>query len=107
MLMASKSTTEGELLGAPAGVSRRGLFRLGTAFVAALAALSSPRSVSASPFCCDLARQPPYCSSCPPGYTMLSWYCTWSGSLCQCFECTTGVDCMHGDWACSNYWCTS
>ncbi len=109
----AESLTESEV---PAEVSRRGFFRVGSAFIAAVATLSSAKSASAdcqgSP-CCNLASCTQCSPSggcgggwyCPPGYTQTYWTCTRGGTTCTCGECSAGSNCFSGPWACSIYNC--
>ena len=106
---------KGMLLGT--GISRRGLFRVGTAFVATLAAMSTPKEALANgfcsgcgPSCCCLK----YCNTCgvlpcggwgcPPGYVDSFWTCQQGGRTCTCGECTQpGNDCFTGPWGGCSY----
>ncbi len=91
-------------------VSRRSILRVGSAFIAAIATLSSPKAAAAdcqgSP-CCDLAS----CTRCnflqcggwycPPGYHQTCWNCYTGGKWYVCGECSYGTDCHSGPWYCS------
>src|SRR5436190_23276890 len=96
------SSVEGMSLQQGTGVTRRGLFRVSSAFIATLAALSTPKEALANgycnctPHCCCLK----YCNSCapnsgcgggwhcPPGYQNSWWICQAGGWTCTCGECT-------------------
>lgn len=91
-------------------VTRRSVFGIGTAFIAAVAALSTPTVASAdcqnSP-CCSLASCT-RCSvgicggwNCPSGYTATCWNCVSGGKWYVCGECSAGSTCYNGPWACS------
>jgi hypothetical protein len=91
--------------------SRRAALRLGAAFVAAIATLTTTSKVSAtdcqhSP-CCHLASctkcQVAPCSGwyCPVGYRNTCWNCSSGGSWYMCGECSAGSTCYTGPWACS------
>jgi hypothetical protein len=93
-----------------APVTRRSLLRVGTALIAALAAMSTPEPASAdcqgSP-CCSLASctrcNLNFCGgwSCPSGYNATCWNCTSGGKWYVCGECSAGTNCYSGPWACS------
>lgn len=98
-------------------VSRRGIFRVGTAVIATLAALSTSKSVSAGggrcgSACCDLFTCT-MCSglpcggwACPPGYIDSWWICQGGGHTCTCGECTLTSDCHSGPFGgCSVAYC--
>lgn len=95
-------------------VTRRGLFTLGTAFVATLAALVTPKTVWAGncgTACCDLwsctqCQPNGGCSGgwvCPPGYQDSWWLCTSGGKHCTCGECTRTTNCDDGTWVSCSY----
>lgn len=109
MMIDAMQATHPATPGAPR-LGRRSVFKVGTAFIAALATLSIPQKASAdcqgSP-CCHLAKCN-RCSvllcggwSCPPGYVEVCWNCASGGSWYVCGECAGGPTCFDGPWACS------
>jgi hypothetical protein len=91
--------------------TRRTFLGIGSAFIAAVAALSTPEAASAdcqsSPCCCLASCTK--CSlnacggwSCPSGYTAQCWNCTSGGRWYVCGECTNGSNCYNG----SSYNCS-
>jgi len=93
-----------------------GFLGAGTAIIAGLAILLSPRSASASHGmpspCCDLATNT-LCDyqvsrdryNCPSGYNRTLWTCTepGTGRLVWCGECSSGSTCYNGPWYCSTW----
>lgn len=98
-------------------LNRRGLFRVGTGFIAALAALTTEKTVWAGNCgtpCCQLA----YCNECTPnggcnggwqcpsGYQDSYWTCTSGSWHCTCGECTKTSSCWTGPFGgCSVAYC--
>lgn len=91
-------------------VTRRSFLGIGSAFIAAVAALSTPETAAAdcqnSP-CCHLASCT-VCSLnpcggwyCPSGYYETCWNCTSGGKWYVCGECSGGSSCFNGPWFCS------
>lgn len=98
-------------------VSRRTMFRVGTGFIATLAALSTPKSVLAyacgTPCCslrtCNKCAPNGGCSGggwvCPQGYQPSWWFCTGGGQTCTCGECTLDPNnCYDSHWSGCSYW---
>jgi hypothetical protein len=106
-----------ERVGQAEVISRRGMLRIGSAFVATLAALSTTESAWAgncgSACCslrtCTLCRPNSGCNGgwvCPSGYQDSWWMCVSGGTTCTCGECTVSTDCYDSRWSgCSYYGC--
>jgi hypothetical protein len=117
VMMLDSASAESAQLRQSGGVSRRGMFRIGTAFIATVAALSTPKSVWAgncgTPCCnlahCNMCAPNGGCSGgwvCPPGYQDSWWMCSSGGHTCTCGECTLGTNCHASPWAsCSVAYC--
>lgn len=116
MMMRDSSPNEAIDLHGATAISRRRLFRVGTGFIAALAAVSTPKSVLAytcgTP-CCDL-RTCNRCAPnvgcgggwvCPSGYQASWWICYYNGGsrYCTCGECTISTDCHDFYWSTCSY----
>ena len=98
-------------------VSRRGIFRVGTAVIATVAALSTPKPASADgglcgSYCCDLYTchmcTAGVCGGwvCPSGYIDSWWMCTSGSHYCTCGECTQTSNCHFGPFGgCSVAYC--
>jgi len=96
-------------------INRRAMFRLGTAFIATLAALSMPKSAlaySCGTPCCNL-RTCTECAPnggcnggwvCPSGYQDSWWLCTSGGTHCTCGECTVSTNCDDSHWSGCSWW---
>ena len=95
-------------------IDRRGVLRVGTSFIAALAILTTSKVKDASACqdqgCCTLAFPCSPCATnggcsggwvCPPGYQDSWWTCSAGGRNCTCGECTPGGDCFSGYTGCS------
>jgi len=119
VITSESSLVEGMRLQQTTEVSRRGLLRVGSAFVATLAALSTSKEALANgycnctPHCCCLKYcntcSPILCDgwSCPAGYQDSWWVCQSGGWTCTCGECThPGNGCFTGPWGgCSVAYC--
>jgi hypothetical protein len=117
MVTIETTSAEGTELRRATRVSRRGMFRVGTAFVATLVALSTPKSVLAfgcgTPCCnlrvCNLCPPNGGCSGggwiCPQGYQPSWWICQGGGKTCTCGECTVDPNnCNDSHWSTCSYW---
>ena len=90
--------------------TRRSFLGIGSAFIAAIAVLSTPKSALADPQnspCCCLAKAN-RCSTnpcggwnCPSGYNATCWNCSAGGHWYVCGECSQGSDCYTGEYYCS------
>lgn len=94
-------------------LTRRGLFPIATAFIAAIAALADYKSAAADTCgwgctCCDLATctlcSVQQCGGwyCPTGYYQTLWTCVSGGRTWMCGECSANRhNCDLGPWYCS------
>jgi len=98
-------------------LTRRSALGAGTAFIAALATLTTSKSVLAeacqnpncgfgvgcccpgSNSCCELAECGGW--NCPEGFQETCWSCQKSGQWWLCGECSSGSKCHDGPFGCS------